>query len=81
MQPYAAQAISTPANRSHARALQRKVRERVRESAITNGVPLWKELLPTELIGKWPKLLNRTAEPVPALKNPDNTLAFEDRKS
>ncbi|GBP92153.1 hypothetical protein EVAR_34145_1 [Eumeta japonica] len=50
-------------------------------SVITTGVPLWKELpLPTELIGKWPKLLNRTAtSPYPPLRTP-TTLAFEDRE-
>ncbi|GBP00165.1 hypothetical protein EVAR_62494_1 [Eumeta japonica] len=70
MQPYAAQAISPPANRS-TRALQRKVRERVREVRNNKWSALWKELLPTELIGKWPKLLNRTAtSPYPPLRTP-----------
>ncbi|GBP59159.1 RNA-directed DNA polymerase from mobile element jockey [Eumeta japonica] len=54
MQPYAAQAISTPLI-GPTRALQ-------------------------QLIGKWPKLLNRTAtSPYPPLRTP-TTLAFEDRE-
>ncbi|GBP31617.1 hypothetical protein EVAR_78197_1 [Eumeta japonica] len=62
-------------------SLQRKVRERVRKSAITNGVPLWKELpYPQSLLASGQSFKSDGYEPVPALKNPDNTLAFEDRE-
>ncbi|GBP01121.1 RNA-directed DNA polymerase from mobile element jockey [Eumeta japonica] len=72
----------TPANRSHARALQRKVRERVREVRNNKWSALMEGITPTHR-AYWQvakALKSDGYEPVPALKNPDNTLAFEDRE-
>ncbi|GBP46716.1 RNA-directed DNA polymerase from mobile element jockey [Eumeta japonica] len=72
----------TPANRSYARALQRKVRERIREVRNNNWSALMEGITPTHK-AYWQvvKALKLDGyELVPALKNPDNTLAFEDRE-
>ncbi|GBP67506.1 RNA-directed DNA polymerase from mobile element jockey [Eumeta japonica] len=72
----------TPANRSYERALQRKVRERVREVRNDNWSALMEEITPThKAYRQMVKALKSDGyEAVPALKNPDNTLAFEDRE-
>ncbi|GBP69093.1 hypothetical protein EVAR_87372_1 [Eumeta japonica] len=70
----------TPANRSYAHALQCKVRARVQEIRNENWSALKEEITPTHK-AYWhvaKALKSDGYEPVPALRNPDNTLGFED---
>ncbi|GBP24552.1 hypothetical protein EVAR_79460_1 [Eumeta japonica] len=71
----------TPTNRSYARALQRTVKAYFREVRNNNWSSLMKEITPTHK-AYWQvakPLRSNDYEPIPAYRNPDNTLAFYDR--
>ncbi|GBP61902.1 RNA-directed DNA polymerase from mobile element jockey [Eumeta japonica] len=76
-----ASAYLTPFNRSRARALHRKVKARIQEVRNDNWSTLIKEITPIhKAYWKLAKALTSEGfEPTPALKKPDNTVAFDDR--
>ncbi|GBP59736.1 RNA-directed DNA polymerase from mobile element jockey [Eumeta japonica] len=72
----------TRENRSRARALQRRVKARIKEIKNDNWSDLMAEISPSHK-AYWrlaKALKTEEAAPTPALKRPDNSIAFDDRE-
>ncbi|GBP61553.1 hypothetical protein EVAR_46414_1 [Eumeta japonica] len=72
----------TSENRSRARALQRKVKAGMKEIRNENWSDLMSEISPSHkpYWGLVKALKTEGAVPIPALKRPDNSIAFDDRE-